>query len=252
MAGTAEYYRALFGIEAARESLVVHEKDGSLLLLIPAGEFEAGGPGDDEGKGSFKVTLPAYHLGVHPITNAQYAKFVKESGYAHAGSSASGKADEPVVEVSWDDAEAYCKWAGLRLPSELEWEKGARGIDGREYPWGPTWQEALCWNGKNKGSGKTAGVWQYDRGASPWGGYQMAGNIWEWCADWYEKERYEKLKKSSTSHDLSAPRQGDDRVVRGGSWYNDNPSYFRCAYRAYYRPVNRNFIHSGFRPARTA
>ena len=103
----------------------------------------AAGGESDEGGGTFRVHLPAYYLPLHAVTNAQYETFVRETGKLKDWKPAAGpdKAgpDRPAANVNWDDARAYCQWAGLRLPTELEWEKGARGVDGREFPWGKEW-----------------------------------------------------------------------------------------------------------------
>jgi formylglycine-generating enzyme required for sulfatase activity len=115
--------------------LFENAKDGSLLALVPGGKFQAGGTGSNEGGGVFAVELPAYYLAVHAVTNGQYGRFVQATGHRAPNNKVwqeAGKASHPVTDVSWDDAQAYCAWAGLRLPGELEWEKGARWVDGRK------------------------------------------------------------------------------------------------------------------------
>jgi formylglycine-generating enzyme required for sulfatase activity len=247
---------------------ITNEKDKTQLVLIPEGEFLAGGPRIEQGGcPPFPVRLPAFYLAVYPVTNDQYAQFLTESnpelknltkwiwldqgcfikksasGYEAYG----GKNDRPVVNVKWDGAEAYCQWAGLRLPTELEWEKGARGTDGRLFPWGNMWDKSKCRNDENRDEETTCSVWSYPEGISPWGLYQMAGNVWEWSADWYDPLTYERYWKG----DLSTP-QGKSHMLRGGSWRC--PTYyqyqFACAFRI---PSDFNFEdhERGFRCAKT-
>jgi formylglycine-generating enzyme len=255
--------------------IITNEKDGTQLVFIPEGEFLAGESEEDEEEeeddedgtsDTFPVWLPAYYLALYPVTNIQYSRFLSQVQPSEsdlekwidlslscfvrkAGSryeAYGNKNDHPVVQVSWHGANAYAKWAGLRLPSELEWEKGARGVDGRNYPWGNTWDESKCRNSTNRGDERTCSVKSYPEGSSQWGLYQMFGNIDEWCKDWYDSDAYNRYRQ----RELSPPSEGRGRVLRGGSWSLSGPEGFRGAYRDYDEPEYR-FSGCGFRLART-
>jgi formylglycine-generating enzyme required for sulfatase activity len=192
----------------------IWQQIGIEMVRITAGEFLYGD--DNE-----KLYLPEFYLARTPVTNAQYQAFVDATGHWMSdhwedGEMPAGKEDHPVVYVSWEDALEFCEWAGCRLPTEQEWEKGARGTDGREYPWGNGWKAGHC-NTEEAGIEDTTPVDRYPRGASPYGLLDMAGNVWEWCQDWYDDE----------------PKY---RVLRGGSWFYDR-GWARSADRDGYVPV---------------
>ncbi len=221
-----------------------------------------------------RVNLPAYWMGRTEVTNAHYLRFVTATGHQtpehwESGRPPAGLENFPVVYVSWEEARAYCEWAGLRLPTELEWEKAARGTDGRIFPWGNGWDRNRCRNfeaitgesyaspfqwlsdlhfwlrGHEAVREGPAAVGSYPSGASPYGCQDMAGNVWEWCQDWYDEEAYRRYARG----DLTLPSSAIERAIRGGSWLNGRPTRFRCAYRRSSHPDYRYFS-DGFRCVR--
>jgi formylglycine-generating enzyme required for sulfatase activity len=231
-------------------------KDGKEMILIPAGEFLMGSSEDDNEKPPHKVYLDTFYIARYPVTNADYKKFVEAKKYSRRpdhwknGKIPQSKEDHPVVNVTWQDAVAYCKWAGGRLPTEAEWEKAASWDDARRekrrYPWGKDFDKNKC-NSSELGTGGTTPVGAYSAkgGDSPYGISDMAGNVWEWCSSLYREYPYrvddgrEYMQKS-----------GDFRVLRGGSCDSD-PGYARCAYRLRLGP---DYHHNslGFRIAESS
>ena len=209
-----------------------------------AAEWEEKGWFNNE-QPSHEVELQDYRIGRTPVTNAEYGRFVQSSGKAppshwEGGTYPEELSDHPVVEVSWDDAVAYCEWLTeetgkrYRLPTEAEWEKAARGEDGRFYPWGNEWDKTKC-NASESGVDDTTPVGQYSpEGDSLYGCTDMAGNVWEWCADWYDGDEYDRRAQSDVK-DPQGPKKGDSRVLRGGS-LGSVPQGVRCAYRYSYDP----------------
>jgi len=193
-----------------------------------------------------QVEMDGFWMGKHEVTNAQYRAFCAATERQFP--ERSDQADEhPVVYVSRHDAVAYCEHYGLSLPTEAQWEYAARGRESRIFPWGNEWDGSrLYWFNNLGPGGKTFPVGSFPQGASWCEALDMAGNVWEWCADWYQKDYY----KSAPSRNPPGPSSGSCHVLRGGSWFNVLPGFSRSAYRSYlYFPWYRyDFI--GFRCAR--
>jgi formylglycine-generating enzyme required for sulfatase activity len=212
------------------------------MVLIPAGEFTMGSdPGSDpyaldDEQPQHTLYLPDYYLAKTPVTNAQYAAFVQAASHDPPShwdgvKPPSGKEDHPVVNVTWHDAMAYSNWLAqatgkpYRLPSEAEWEKGARGSDGRIYPWGNQWDAERCNCGEG-GKTDTTPVGAYPEGASPYGLLDMAGNVNEWT--WSADEDY-PYDPEDGREDLEVS-DAAKRVWRGGAFF-DSWRFMRCASR---------------------
>ena len=215
-------------------------KDGMETLPVPEGVFTMGndnGPIDE--RPSHSIYLDVFWIDKTEVTIEMFSQFVTETGYQttaevngfgytrldydwqevpHAnwmdpdGDGVPDLSYLPVTQVSWYDAQAYCAWVGRRLPTEAEWEKAARGTDGRIFPWGDITPDSSLLS-FNKESGISQ-VGSYPNGASPYGALDMSGNVWEWTADWYDVHYYETL----VTENPKGPISGERRVLRGGAW----------------------------------
>ncbi len=224
-----------FGKEPAT---YVNEADGSELVYVPGGEYPVGSSRQTRAQPEHRVVLSAFFLGKLEVTWEQYLRFDPR----HPGKPPTAGKDHPVTMVRWGDADAYCRAFGLRLPTEAEWEAAARGDDSRAYPWGnerPTARRLNCKDSHDH----TTRVGSFPEGASPFGCLDMAGNVEEWCADWYG-EYARGLQRNPRG-----PKEGKERVSRGGSFKSDG-EYCFSAFRAQY-PPDKAKDNVGFRVARS-
>ena len=241
-------------------------KDGAPLKLIPAGEFLMGTSlsNRDGGRDEYperQIFLNAFYMDTFEVTNGRYLEFIKATGHRLPEHPRDKKLtlwqgatvpetfrEHPVVNADWHDAEAYCTWAGRRLPTEAEWERAARGTTGRRFPWGdmePTRTLANYLNQWRNGGGLEP-VGSHPQGASQEGVQDLQGNVWEWVDDWYDPHSYEK----GPVRNPKGPSQGTRKVIRGSGWESEAP-LLRSAHRLSSDPRNRN--HSlGFRCAMDA
>jgi len=271
---------------AAPSTDVSRSDDYSLMVKVEAGGFKRGSQFDETKEylelcrkwdnacelwwfedefPQKKITLDSYWIDMYEVTNTQYLEFVKATGHRPAlddscltekcreGNLWEGNSfppsirNQPVVQVSWYDADTYCRWRNKRLPSEAEWEKAARGSIGNIYPWGSAPPKGRAtFQRKWQGVFTMTDVGSYPQGASIYGVFDMAGNVWEWVDDWYHFKYY-SLGRKKNPH---GPATGEFKGVRGGAWVN-YPNALRSAFRRWSRPEVR-FNDTGFRCAKDA
>ncbi|GJL78894.1 MAG: hypothetical protein NPINA01_18830 [Nitrospinaceae bacterium] len=211
------------------------------------------------------VLLDAFHLDKYEVSNKQYGEFIKATGHpapAYWDDHRRNKPEQPVSGVNWHDATAYCGWANKRLPTEAEWEKAARGPEGYKYPWGNDLDSSKANFGRKQEY--TANVGSFPEGKSPYGAYNMAGNVFEWVQDWYDPNYYKTTKEmvnptgpregvflSATGTYVDRYATGEKRVIRGGSWYAPAESVTNT-HRFWNDPMNNSYgVGLGFRCARS-
>jgi iron(II)-dependent oxidoreductase len=223
--------------------------DTEEMILISAGEFLMGSSEEDvqrflidfiyrshsrftNEQPQHVVYLDAFYIDKYEITNAQYKRFLDDTGRkppSYWSDPLYNQPSQAVMAVTWEDAAAYAQWAGKRLATEAEWEKAARGTDGRIWPWSNHWDPTML-NANDVGAVDgyvyTAPVGSYPQGVSPYGVHDMAGNLWEWVSDWYDPNYYEYSPKMNPK----GPISGENHVARGGSWAI-NYDFTRCASR---------------------
>lgn len=254
----AQEARVVQSSPAPMHERVVTGRDGSPMVLVPAGEFLMGNQAEEDAP-PHRVYLDVFYIDRYEVTNGRYLKFVEATRHRApqhivdpqydlwvGATLLQGVADLPVVNVDWSDADAYCRWAGKRLPTEAEWEKAARGTDSRLYPWG---NEApsparLNFSRRWQGAHTLQPVGNYEAGNSPYGAQDMAGNVWEWVGDWYDAGAY----AAGPARNPQGPSSGSSKILRGGSWTNSAETV-RTTHRREEDPDMRNG-DSGFRCAR--
>lgn len=215
------WYWTLVAPSAAETPHHMIGQDGAPMVLVPAGEFTMGSNEVEDEQPIHQVHLDAFYMDTFEVTTSRYASFLKATQLAPPRRWDEVRlprdADRPVIGVTWFMADNYCRWAGKRLPTEAEWEKAARGTDGRMYPWGndePTAEHGNFGKPRWTGYETLTPVAKFKAGVSPYGMYDMAGNVWEWVADWYAANYYQ----TSPSKNPTGPDHGESRGLRGSGW----------------------------------
>ena len=229
------------------------------MELIPAGEFTMGSNGfSEDNTPERRITLADYYMYRYPVTVAQYRKYCEETAYPMPYAYWRCEETDPIVGVTWDEAQSYCEWAGIRLPTEAQWEKAARGCDGLTFPWGNQFDQRSNHRLIPKNSGRTSPVGSCPSGASPYGLMDMVGNIQQWCLDLYDSDYYKSapvenppgpaigtggratksgLVQKLFNKNMPQSTSGvDQRVVRGSSWKDFHESFAFSFRRETYSP----------------
>ena len=231
--------------------------DEAELVLIPAGEFTMGHNSGYDTLPVRRVNLPAFYIDKYEVTNKHYKRFIDATGYKVPWSQdpavaayvwdwqkrmyPEGKGDDPVVLVSWDDANAFCTWAGKRIPTEAEWEKATRGPKGKPYPWGSEWAKGKA-NTAESGLKQTAPMGNFKEDVSEYGVHDLAGNVSEWVEEWFAPYPGNPM----TSYE----ERNKYRVLRGGSW--DYAHSIANGYHRQYALPQSQMTAIGFRCVKTA
>lgn len=230
--------------------------DNPDMVMIPRGEFTMGSDAHSD-EARHQVVLDAYWIDKYEVSNARYKEFMKATGHsapAYWDDPRLSKPGQPVVGVSWNDATAFCKWDGKRLPTEAEWERAAKGPAGdSHYPWGHTLDPNKANYGQNVG--QTMPVDSYPKGVSGFGVFNMAGNVFEWVEDWYDPKSYREsvaLNPRGAAQGYNFAKQGPVKVLRGGSWLAPETS-LHTSHRFWNQPENNSYgVGLGFRCAKSA
>jgi len=236
----------------------VYDDSGLPMRFIPAGEFEMGSSDSaySEEQPAHTVYLDDFFIDKYEVPNWSYRDCVNEgvcswpnntSSVTHSDYFENPEYDGyPVIYIDWEMAVTYCEeWRGARLPTEAQWEKAARGTDGRSYPWGEDIDSSLT--NYNGDVGDTTAIGSYEDGQSMYGVYDMAGNVWEWVADWYDESYYESL--GEYTENPTGPSNGEFHVLRGGSWVNEG-DFVRAFTRGWNDLSYFEFTDFSFRCAR--